>query len=553
MSAALDLEKKEASVSEATRLSGGVQTLTSTGYLASCSLCSLICIILLSANTNFLSSGIILGLVALLALAGFIVTRETYSGGGSRKANHYEDKASDEVTGTTMEPKMCQKNGCRSGPIVPKSLLVSLLLLFLAFCTAIIVFLVALGQEWQVYQPDQAIAAVTSLLGLLVCLAIIHRIKKSWLNTDMENQMLGCCTCCCTFCGLPTLFICTFVVLWSNAADTHTMAIQPVGKLVPTTEGPTLHLYCTSPRGGHNVTLPSIIFLHGYGGSSLDAEGVRSDPRIEARGAKFCSIDRPGYGFSEGYMMEDPEKRHFGRISSLTLEVLEKGGVTGDLVLVFHSLGGYHALSLAGAISKRDDSLFRVRGMVAVDAMVPEWYEYNRRRESAYCSETSELLPNGWFWPLVRVATPSGLPRIVYATGFGGFADSVNLYPEKYRDNILNLNMRRKYIDSRITEGERWAINCGYALQGQHVLQNASDYVRLEVLVAIHGINITHFSEISSNETEINVELIDLTGDYPSQVSQHEALMLGEKAAREHVVPSLLRVLQSIIRRDYGE
>ena len=40
----------------------------------------------------------------------------------------------------------------------------------------------------------------------------------------------------------------------------------------------------------------------------------------------------------------------FKHAADLTLDVLAAEKITGDLVLMFHSLGGYHALSLAAAI-----------------------------------------------------------------------------------------------------------------------------------------------------------------------------------------------------------
>ena len=121
--------------------------------------------------------------------------------------------------------------------------------------------------------------------------------------------------------------------------------------------------------------------------------------------------------------------------------------------------------------------------------------------------------------------TPTGLPRLLYETGYGGYSDSVGLYGE-LANTMLNLNLRRKYMDSRIAESARWGINCGY-VRGAKALQDAdtNEYVALEALVAIHGINLTEFSAIASNSTAVNVELIDLTGNFSESVSQHQALI----------------------------
>ena len=340
--------------------------------------------------------------------------------------------------------------------------------------------------------------------------------------------------------------------------DVHTMGIAPPGALVPPSTGssdPTLHLYCSSER--HNTSLPTVVFLHGYGGSSRDVHSVRSDPRVAASGLRLCSLDRPGYGWSEGYARMPEDDRQFKHIADLTLDVLAAEKITGDLVLMFHSLGGYHALSLAAAIYERKTTVkkgspsWRVRGMVAVDAMTPEWSDYQKPRPKDECNSALPPGPTGWFWPAVRVVTPTGLPRLLYETGYGGYSDSVGLYGE-LANTMLNLNLRRKYMDSRIAESARWGINCGYALRGQKALQDAdtNEYVALEVLVAIHGINLTEFSAIASNSTAVNVELIDLTGNFSGSVSQHQALMLSEQASRQYVVPSLLRVVGQVSSRD---
>jgi hypothetical protein len=154
----------------------------------------------------------------------------------------------------------------------------------------------------------------------------------------------------------------------------------------------------------------------------------------------------------------------------------------------------------------------------------------------------------GWFWPAVRTVTPSGLPRLVYSTGYGGFSDSVNLYPAPLPSLILNLNMRRKYIDSRIVEGERWGINCGYAHMGQVLLMEKiiiEKFVILEVLVAVHGINNTRLSDILNGTDKARVVNIDLSDEYKPNM-QHQALMLGDSPSKKYVVPALLRVLDEI-------
>lgn len=83
---------------------------------------------------------------------------------------------------------------------------------------------------------------------------------------------------------------------------------------------------------------------------------VRRHPDVQAAGLRFCSLDRPGYGFSRA----DPAPladQHFGRVAKLTAGVLEAQGVEGNLILVYHSLGGYHALVCL--LSRASDGWFR--------------------------------------------------------------------------------------------------------------------------------------------------------------------------------------------------
>ena len=183
-----------------------------------------------------------------------------------------------------------------------------------------------------------------------------------------------------------------------------------------------------------------------------DAQSVRDNPTYNEHGIRFCSIDRPGYGWSEGYFNNNPD--NFNDVAKLTLQVLQKEEITGDLILNFHSLGAYHALALSAEILKlnqketeKSTKLWKIRGMVAVDAMVPEWYNYDKKRETTHCSTTAPLTDGNdtGFWKLIRTVVPSGGPRLLYATGFMGFSDQVNLYPKQY---IKNARINRSRITS---------------------------------------------------------------------------------------------------------
>ena len=234
----------------------------------------------------------------------------------------------------------------------------------------------------------------------------------------------GCVRCrfCCGCCGLPTLMFLVTVCAWSNVEEPGYST--PLGALVETAPtDPILHVNCDK-EGSYDPTKPTVLFLHGYLGSSNDAVWVHRDPAFGATGLRFCSLDRPGYGWSQGYFSGDvrrgagrvrfarggggasrprharaaptpgahatrpiprrlQENQHFGKIAEITEAALRKAGVGGPLILLFHSLGGYHSLALAAQLRLSGASDMWLVGGVAVDAMTPRWVGVARARGAA--------------------------------------------------------------------------------------------------------------------------------------------------------------------------
>ena len=529
---------------------------TTVGCIVPSVLSCLIFVILWSVNTTLLTTGMFLCLLSLTLLAAALMFIDMDMDISANQSYVRKDNGSNNNNASSGSNATGQNSCCGRTVTLHWFAIIWNVILSLIFAISTVVMCVGAAREWRLYMVDFILASIVSLVASFACVIVIRGVISSWNTSNPRMQTTGCWTCCCALCGMPMVVLCTLVVLWNTTMDVHTMGFAVPGVLVSTSngDGPTLHLYCTD-GDSYNSSLPTVLFLHGYGGSSLDAESVRKSSNFVASGARMCSIDRPGNGWSEGYLIQDENSRHFGKIAQLTLEVLQKEKITGDLVLMFHSLGAYHALALAAEISQEKDDLWKVRGMLAVDAMVPNWSTFEKRRES--CS-TKAALENSywtWFWSAVRTVAPSGLPRMIYVTGYGGYFNSMNLYPTQYTNILLNLNMRRKYFDTRVVEGRRMGINCGYAKNGQETLkqQPRGAYVRLEVLVAINGINITQFSQIASNSTNVNVELIDLSEEYSKEVSQHQALMLSQKASTDYVVPAVLRILESVALQGAGE
>ena len=125
-------------------------------------------------------------------------------------------------------------------------------------------------------------------------------------------------------------------------------ATPPPGRLVDV-GGHRLHLWCTGSGA------PSVILETGLGGTSADWGFVQ--PGV-AEFTRVCSYDRAGMGFSD----PGPSPRTTRRIVGELAQLLERGGVSGPLILVGASIGGFTARVFAS------DHSDRVAGLVLVDA-----------------------------------------------------------------------------------------------------------------------------------------------------------------------------------------
>jgi len=114
-----------------------------------------------------------------------------------------------------------------------------------------------------------------------------------------------------------------------------------------------LHLYCTGSGS------PTVILDSGLGDTYISWRKVQ--PQI-AQFARVCSYDRAGLGYSYYSRHPSTSKDFAQELHTL----LHNAGITGPLILVGHSMGGYDVRLYA--------SLYRsdVAGMVLVDSSHPE-------------------------------------------------------------------------------------------------------------------------------------------------------------------------------------
>jgi pimeloyl-ACP methyl ester carboxylesterase len=121
----------------------------------------------------------------------------------------------------------------------------------------------------------------------------------------------------------------------------------PPGQLVDV-GGHRLHLWCTGAGA------PPVILEAGLGGSSADWGFVQ--PEL-ARFTRVCSYDRAGMGYSD----PGPSPRTARRIAEELAKLIDRSGVSGPVVLVAASSGGFDVRVFAS------DHTDRVAGLVLLD------------------------------------------------------------------------------------------------------------------------------------------------------------------------------------------
>lgn len=138
-------------------------------------------------------------------------------------------------------------------------------------------------------------------------------------------------------CGLVLVLIVTGAI-WNALCDARDQKrFSPPGQLYDV-DGVRLHLHCTGPaqaaRQGANQ--PTVILDSGF---SMPAIGwVKVQPLL-AKQLRVCSYDRAGFGYSEPDATLVPQTA--SHMAARLHKLLQRAGVTGPLVLVGHSNGGY--------------------------------------------------------------------------------------------------------------------------------------------------------------------------------------------------------------------
>jgi pimeloyl-ACP methyl ester carboxylesterase len=232
--------------------------------------------------------------------------------------------------------------------------------------------------------------------------SIPSTISQSWLHRAVRV--------------LLTLIIAVLVVggLYENISEARERRFHPMPGQLVDIGGYKMHIYCAGQGS------PTIILDAGMGDSFISWHKVQSEI---AKFTRVCSYDRAGLGYSDS----SPLPRTSRVIVDELHRLLQHAGITGPLILVGHSMGGFDVRLYA--------SLYRseVVGMVLVDSSHPE---QQKRLPPALNDLDATWLREQEFF---EFTIPFGIPRLLGFCGNDAAIRAVDCNFHSVRESVAEL------------------------------------------------------------------------------------------------------------------
>jgi pimeloyl-ACP methyl ester carboxylesterase len=252
-----------------------------------------------------------------------------------------------------------------------------------------------------------------------------------------------------------------------------------------------MHIFCTLPQGLNDYSnLPTVVYLHGLKGSSLDAERIRA---VINNNARFCSYDRPGYGWSEATRAypRDAEQH-----TDEFLEILRMEGIKGDVILLAHSYAGLFLPNIYRRCnSSLSQSTPKIKSIFMMDVVsIPD-------RSLEKFADPEQIIKYGLY------VAPLAFPRIGFKTKLLTDLDLIYRLPGNIPELFLQFICTMKYFQS-VYDEERYFLIA--AKQSADILSSYG-YGSLPIYIfpAIRGFNFQRL-----NKTSTNAHLYPLDSDH---------------------------------------
>ena len=404
------------------------------------------------------------------------------------------------------------------------------------------------------YTADRGFAAFVALVVCAFCAGLAF-LGASYgdepplpLTEDGHPARSSGCNAACsvlTIVGLVLYLFVLFLAVWHGGGSAnHLNDVIAPGVFLSLPWG-RVHWYCTgeadSPSPG------TVVFLHGYGGSSLDISWVQRSKVLRSAhpSLRFCSFDRPGYGWSDSA----DRPRSSGVVAKDIADILIEGGISGKTVIVAHSLGWYHTLALVREVREVRASVpFTIDGAVSVDGLDPFWIPGGPQtlaRLPSECDASADSVCDnscGWFWAPLRGLVASGFARFGYEMNVYDYRTLLGALPEDVYEAYVGNSNAIKYFQTRVDEGSVWSRACGES----NKTSTLGAAFPLEVIACGGNYGEGGFpGSTGLNSTDIMrySQASNLT--YLPSVT-HEGILFQEANAEGHVVPALMRVISRL-------